>query len=269
MPALGDETHRDIVRSLKNRVPQILKLGTPSQPRAIVLVTAHWQTHKPTVSSIAKPSLIYDYYGFPDEAYKLKYPAAGDPEVARQVRDALEAEGLEAELDETRGWDHGVFIPMMLVHPRADVPIVQMSVLRSEDPVAHLRVGAALARLRADNVAIVGSGFASWHNLGTMRTLMQGSGPAVARLREQSRQWGRALDGAVAARDREARRRALGAWRQLPHADAMHPPGRGEHFMPLLVCAGAAADGERAGSYVDGFLGMDIWTWYWGAEDGV
>lgn len=154
MPILGDPEHKAITSSLKNRVPKLLGLGTPTQPRAIVLITAHWQTDEPTISSAASHELLYDYYNFPPEAYQLKYSAPGQPDVAREVKAALEEQGLTASLDPKRGWDHGVFIPMMLVAPKAEVPIVQMSVLESEDPETHLRMGAALARLRESNIAI-------------------------------------------------------------------------------------------------------------------
>ena len=266
MPILGDKNHDSIIYSLKNRVPKLLQLGTPNQPRAIILVTAHWSTSIPTISSGEKPSLLYDYYGFPRAAYSLKYPAEGSPAIAREIKVALEGEGLKAELDDERGWDHGVFVPLSLVAPKANVPIVQMSVLESEDPEAHLRMGAALTQLRKSNIAIVGSGFASFHNLGVMRQLM-GAGPSQ---REQFRgisdSWNAALTEATMKPEKEERWKALKGWRKLPFADTMHPPNGGEHFMPLLVCAGAAGDGEAAKRYSDEFVGVEINTYYWGAE---
>ncbi|KAI9148051.1 4,5-DOPA dioxygenase extradiol [Paramyrothecium foliicola] len=265
MPILGDPGHASITNSLKTRVPKLLGLGTPSQPRAIVLVTAHWQTDQPTISSNKSHSLLYDYYNFPPEAYQIKYPAPGDPDVAREVKAALEAEGLEPELDGQRGWDHGVFIPMLLVAPEAKVPIVQVSVLESEDAETHLRMGAALAKLRESNIAIVGSGFASLHNLRTMFQLMA-SEQAQSAFRPKSDAWNKELTGAVGLPTRAERTEKLKGWRQFPHANDMHPRDGGEHFMPLLVCAGAAKDGEAMGKYIDGFVGLDIFTYYWGAE---
>ncbi|KAL1845051.1 hypothetical protein VTK73DRAFT_1220 [Phialemonium thermophilum] len=103
MPVLGDETHRDITASLSHRVPQILKLGTPEAPRAIVLVTAHWSTDRPTISSGKKHDLYYDYGGFPPASYQLKYDAPGSPEVAEEIRQAMEKEGLDPVLNERRG----------------------------------------------------------------------------------------------------------------------------------------------------------------------
>ncbi|KID74997.1 Extradiol ring-cleavage dioxygenase [Metarhizium brunneum] len=265
LPILGDKNHESIVYSLKNCVPKILGLGTPSAPRAIVLVTAHWSTAVPTVSSAARHDLYYDYSGFPSESYALKYPAPGDPPVAREIKSLLDAHGLRARLDPNRGWDHGVFIPMLLVNPAADVPIVQVSVLESEDPEHHLRIGAALARLRHRNIAIIGSGFASLHNFAAMRGLRFAGRAFVRDFKALSDEWNAALTAAATAEATDDRWAALRAWRTLPHANQMHPPRAGEHFMPLLVCAGAAGDGEKAGVYKDVYSGVDILTYYWGA----
>lgn len=267
MPILGDPNHKSIISSLKNRIPQILGLNTPAAtpPRAIILITAHWTTSSPTISSAASHELLYDYYGFPPESYSLKYPAPGSPSLAKQLASAISAEGLTPILDDKRGWDHGVFVPLTLAAPKADIPIVQVSVLESEDPDAHLRLGKALATLREDNVAIVGSGFASFHNLGIMQRLMRSDMAQQRAFRETSDAWNKALTDAVATEKVDARWDALRKWRDLPNADTMHPPRGGEHFMPLLVCAGAAGK-EQAKMYKDDFLGTDIFTYYWGAE---
>jgi aromatic ring-opening dioxygenase catalytic subunit (LigB family) len=182
------------------------------------------------------------------------------------VKAALEEQGLKPVLDAERGWDHGVFIPMLLVNPAANVPIVQVSVLESEDPEEHLRMGAALSKLRQDNIAIVGSGFASLHNFQAYHELRSGSPAKIKSWTDRVDQWNRALTEAVGAESREERWRRLKGWRELPHADDMHPPRRGEHFLPLVVCAGAALEGERAGVYEDEFMGAGIKTYYWGAE---
>ncbi|KAL7791855.1 Extradiol ring-cleavage dioxygenase, class III enzyme, subunit B [Trichoderma ceciliae] len=266
LPILGDPSHKDLIYSLKNRVPKILKLGTPQQPRAIVLVTAHWSTDKPTISSEASHELYYDYYNFPSEAYSLKYPAPGHPEIAREVKLVLEEQGLEPVLDGKRGWDHGVFIPMLLANPEANVPIVQVSVLESEDPDEHLRMGAALSKLRRNNIAVIGSGFASVHNFQVYHELRSGSPAKVKQWTDKVSQWNGALTEAVGAESKEERWRRVAGWRELPHANEMHPPRRGEHFMPLIVCAGAALEGEKASVYEDKYMGSGINTYYWGAE---
>ncbi|KAG5917683.1 hypothetical protein E4U53_004173, partial [Claviceps sorghi] len=259
LPLLGDKAHEAIVYSLRNRAPRILRLGTSSAPRAIVLVTAHWSTDVPTISSAVHHDLYYDYYGFPPDSYKIKYPAKGDPAIASEVKRVLEEDGLPARLDATRGWDHGVFVPLALVNPCADIPVIQMSVLASEDPEQHLRMGRALSRLRERNVAIVGSGFASMHNLGEMMGLFRGRGMEGG-LKGASDEWNAALTKVVTTRKRAERWKGLLGWRALPHAARMHPLGGGEHFMPLIVCAGAAEDGEEAGVYTDDFSGIEIHT---------
>ncbi|KAB5586261.1 Extradiol ring-cleavage dioxygenase, class III enzyme, subunit B [Coniochaeta sp. 2T2.1] len=264
MPVLGDQNHKDIVSSLRTRVPAILKLGTPSAPRAIVVVTAHWSTSRPTISSAPRHALLYDYGGFPAAAYSLKYDAPGSPSVAEEVRQALAEAGLEPVMDSKRGWDHGVFIPFLLINPKADVPIVQLSVLESEDPAQHLAMGRALSALRDTNVAVVGSGFASFHNLPAMRQLMMAAGPG--QLKGRTDEWNAALTSAVGESDGGKREERLKRWRELPHAYDMHPRYGAEHFLPLLVVTGAAEEGKDGGvkAYKDGFIGVDIWTYYWG-----
>lgn len=265
MPLLGDPEHAAITSSLQKRIPKILGLKTPSAPRAIVLVTAHWTTDNPTVSNGTAHDLLYDYGGFPPETYKLKYPAPGQPDVASQVAAAFTEQGLEPVLDPRRKWDHGVFVPMLLVNPDADVPIVQVSVLEDEDPERHIKMGKALATLRKSNVAIVGSGFASLHHFGLFRQLSSSGEAGRANIKSQiSGPWNDALTKAVQD-SAENSWDGLKGWRSLKNANQMHPVGGGEHFMPLLVCAGAGA-GDQVKHYKDQFLGQDIYTYYWGAE---
>lgn len=264
MPLLDDPMHKDIIASLRDRVPRLLGLNTPTPPKAIVLVTAHWSTRVPTITSATNPSLLYDYYGFPPETYSLKYPAPGSPSVADEVRKAMEAEGLKPALDPKRPWDHGVFVPLLLVNPKADVPVVQVSVLESENATEHFAMGRALASLRDQNIAVIGSGFASFHNLRKMGELMRGG--AISSFKGRSDKWNEALGEVVRREGEEERLKGLEGWRGLPNADEMHPRGGGEHFMPLIVCAGAAG-GEKAKGYKDKFLGVDVWTYYWGADE--
>ncbi|KAJ4158240.1 uncharacterized protein LMH87_008773 [Akanthomyces muscarius] len=271
MPLLGDPGHKTIIASLRNRIPQILRLDSPAhRPRAIVLVTAHWTTPHPVISSGASPALLYDYYGFPAETYAVRYPAPGAPDVAAAVAAAMTAQGLAPTLDSTRGWDHGVFVPLKLAIPDADIPVVQVSVLESEDPAQHLRMGRALAALRDDNVAIVGSGFASFHNLGIMQSLRGFSGNSLDKgwlaFKAKTDEWNGALTEAVTAANGTEREAKVARWREFPHADMMHPPRGGEHFMPLIVCAGAAREDDGAAkTYKDEYMGVDIFTYYWGA----
>jgi aromatic ring-opening dioxygenase catalytic subunit (LigB family) len=161
------------------------------------------------------------------------------------------------------GWDHGVFVPFLLIHPQATTPIVQVSVLHSEDPRQHLAMGRALSALRDRNIAVVGSGFASFHNLPAMRHLMMAGGPVA--LKGRTDEWNAALTAALGETDRVQREERLSKWREMPFAYDMHPRHGAEHFLPLLVVAGTASDGDRkVKAYKDNFLGIDIWTYYWG-----
>ncbi|KOS20765.1 hypothetical protein ESCO_004375 [Escovopsis weberi] len=273
MPLLGDPAHAAITASLRTRVPALLGLDSSTPPRAIILITAHWRTPSPRISSAPSPPLLYDYHGFPAPAYALRYPAPGDPQLARDVAAALAAAGFAPALDPDRGWDHGVFVPMLLAAPAARVPIVQVSVLAGDDAADHLRMGAALHGLRADGVAVLGSGFASLHNFAAFAGLRAGGDGARAWARRVDA-WNAALEGALGAggnggaggaaegRDDEA----LRGWREMPHAWDVHPAGQAEHLMPLMVCAGAAMEGEAAASYEDEFQGVKIKTFYWGAD---
>lgn len=266
MPLLGDPEHATITASLKTRVPQILGLNSTSPPAAIVVVTAHWTTDQPTVSNGSSHGLLYDYGGFPPEAYKLQYPAPGEPDVAAKIAAAFAEQGLQPQLDAVRKWDHGVFIPLLLVHPKADVPIVQVSVLHNEDGTEHIKMGKALATLRASNIAIVGSGFASLHHFGLFRALRGSDKAGRDSIKASTTDpWNDALTAAV-EESTEGRWDALANWRKIPKADEIHPPGGGEHFMPLVVCAGAG-NGDKVRYYKDQYFGQDIYTYYWGADE--
>ncbi|RMZ70832.1 extradiol ring-cleavage dioxygenase [Pyrenophora seminiperda CCB06] len=262
MPLLGDPAHASITKSLQTKVPQILKLGTPDAPQAIVLVTAHWSTEKVTVSSGAKHDLLYDYYGFPPESYKIRHDAPGSPAVAESVKQALEDQGIECVLDAERAWDHGVFVPMKLIDPAAHVPIIQVSVLASESPQQSYAIGRALGKLRAQNIAIIGSGFATFHNL---RLMFDGTAQTPD-FKALNREWSKAVSDAALTPDDRVREQKFAAWRNWPSAYVMHPRGGAEHFLPLIVCAGAAGS-TKGRSYADEMRGTDMWSYYWGEEN--
>jgi aromatic ring-opening dioxygenase catalytic subunit (LigB family) len=156
------------------------------------------------------------------------------------------------------GWDHGVFIPMILVNPKADIPIVQVSVLESEDPSAHFAMGRALGKLRDSNIAIIGSGFASFHNLRLLRSTEIES-PAFV---QRNMEWNKAVAEAALEETASKREDQFKDWRSWPASHEMHPSGGGEHFLPLIVCAGAGGDG-KAQKYADKFMGMDMYSFYW------
>lgn len=147
---------------------------------------------------------------------------------------------------------------MLLINPSASVPVIQLSVLASESPAAHYEMGRALSSLRDANIAIVGSGFASFHNL---RLMFSGitSDPEFLK---RNKAWNAAVSDAVTEKDEEARGKKLAEWRSWPGAYEMHPRGGAEHFLPLVVCAGAGGN-EKAKSYHDDFMGLNIYSFYW------
>ena len=219
------------------------RLPSVARPRAILSVTAHWEEAVPTVSTSAAPPMLYDYYGFPPETYTIQWPAPGEPALAARVRALLGAAGITSGEDPARGYDHGTFVPLAVAWPGADVPVVQLSLVRGLDPATHLAIGRALAPLRDEGVLIVGSGM-SYHN---MRGF--GSGGALA-ASEAFDQW----IGQTAGLPADARDAALSAWTSAPAARSCHP--REEHLLPLMVVAGAAGQDVGAVPFRDKVLGV-------------
>lgn len=216
-----------------------------TKPKAVVVVSGHWEEPSFAVNTAARPSLLFDYYGFPEHTYRLKYPAPGSPALAQKVRGLLEEAGLATSENAERGLDHGVFIPFMLVLPDADVPIVEISLRRDLDPAVHLHAGAALAPLRDEGVLIVGTGM-SYHN-------MRGFGPAAA---EPSKVFDTWLTEAVTQPSAPQRNSALVDWERAPAGRASHP--REEHLLPLMVAAGAAGNDRGAKVFEDRVLGATV-----------
>ena len=216
-----------------NRMGDFLKglaSTLPQRPKAILMVSAHWLESSFDVTSGAAPELIYDYYGFPPHTYLLKYPAPGEPQLAARIAALLGQAGLPSKVNPSRGFDHGMFIPLMLMFPDADIPVVQLSLNSNLDPQIHLQLGQALTTLRDEGVLIVGSGM-SFHN-------MRGYGdPRFGPISDEFDGW---LTDAVQA-EPEQRHQALIDWAQAPSARMSHPPRAEEHLLPLMVVAGAAS----------------------------
>jgi aromatic ring-opening dioxygenase catalytic subunit (LigB family) len=207
-----------------------LAASLPAKPRAILVVSGHWEAPAFAFTGAERhPGLIFDYYGFPPETYQLAWPAPGAPWLAERGRALIEAAGLPAAVDPARGFDHGVFVPLKVAFPDADIPTVQMSLHASLDPALHLAAGHALAPLRDEGVLIVGSGM-SFHNLRVY---------GDPRVREPSAQFDRWLVRAAEAEGAE-RTRQLTQWEQAPWARLCHP--REEHLLPLMVAAGASEE---------------------------
>lgn len=203
----------------------------PDLPGALLVVSGHWEEHQPTVNMGSFPTLLFDYNGFPDHTYRLTWPAPGAPEVGFRVRELLGEAGITSACNATRGWDHGVFVPLKVVFPDADIPVAQLSLQYGLDPETHLAIGRALKPLREEGVLIIGSG-QTYHN---MRGFMGGerSDPAA----EAFDEWLRKMMVDPARRDD-----ALVRWADAPGARAAQP--REDHLLPLMVAAGAAS-GER------------------------
>jgi aromatic ring-opening dioxygenase catalytic subunit (LigB family) len=205
-------------------------------PRAVLVVSGHWEEKGFAISSGAQPGMVYDYSGFPAHTYEIRYKAPGSPELAGRVRQLLAAGGIAARLDRERGFDHGTFSIMKPLFPGEDIPLVQLSIDLSYDPELHLRLGRLLAPLRDEGVLIIGSGL-SYHNLREMR----GSEGV-----EPSRRFDAWLQETLLASAPEERTSRLIDWEQAPLARAAHP--QEDHLIPLMAAVGAA-EGE-AGALV-------------------
>jgi aromatic ring-opening dioxygenase catalytic subunit (LigB family) len=207
----------------------------PERPKAIVVISGHWEESVFTVATSPAPEMIYDYYGFPKHTYELQYPAPGSAALADRIVELLTDAGIAAKTDATRGFDHGVFIPFLLAFPDASIPVVPLSLKKNLDPAEHLAAGKALKALRDEGVLIVGSGM-SYHNMHAFRT------PSATAPSKAFDDW---LTSSLSQDEKAVRMDALSQWSQGPAARNAHP--REEHLLPLMIAAGAGDDdkGER------------------------
>lgn len=217
----------------------------PEKPRAILVISGHWEESVFTLQDGAQPALLFDYSGFPPHTYALRWDAPGAPDVAARAAELLETAGFPAGHDADRGWDHGVFIPLMVALPDADIPVVQLSLRQDLDPAAHIAAGRALAPLRDEGVLIVGSGM-SFHNMRVRGA--QATAP--------SERFDAALTDAVTDPDPASRDARLADWRALPEARFAHP--REEHLIPLMVAAGAGADDRGSQAHRSTVIGWTV-----------
>ena len=217
----------------------------PEPPRALLVISGHWEERAFTAGTAPQPKLIYDYSGFPDHTYQLSWPAPGNPELAGRVVELLRNAGLSAASDPTRGYDHGVFVPLKVAFPQAEIPVVTLSLDHSLDPALHIAAGRALAPLRDEGVLIIGSGM-SFHNL---------RGYFLPHTAERARAFDTWLTRAVEspAPDRSA---LLAKWRSAPFAPYAHP--REEHLIPLMVAAGAGGEAPGKRIFTDEPMGAQI-----------
>ena len=249
LPLLGDRQHQELVDFL-SRIPSTL-----ITPSAVVVISAHWEEAIPTITSGNKPELFYDYYGFPEESYSIAYPAPGAPELAGKIHRLFLDQGLAAGLDAHRGFDHGVFIPLKLMYPKADIPCVQISLQDNLRPQDHIQMGRALAALPGENLLVIGSG-SSFHNLRAFREPPTGSS---RQSNEAFEEWLKETltDERLSENEREKR---LLHWDQAPAARYCHP--REEHLLPLHVCYGIAAR-PAARTYTMGLMGKTVSAYIW------
>ncbi len=238
LPEQDVETLAAYLRDLPTGVPR---------PRALLVISAHWEADVPTVMTAARPPILYDYYGFPPASYEIQWPAPGSPELAARVRVLLGAADIETAEDNARGFDHGTFIPLKLAFPDADIPTIQLSLNANLDPATHLAIGRALAPLRDEGVLIVGSGM-SFHNL---RAIF-GRDPRTQQVSAQFDRW----LGETVTSDPTARDARLAAWESAPAARACHP--REEHLIPLMVIAGAAGTDRGVVAHSKPFMGTYV-----------
>ena len=208
----------------------------PAAPKAILMISGHWEAPTFTVQTNPNPPMVYDYGGFPEHTYRIQYPAPGSPALAARVVELLAGAGIPVAEDAARGYDHGMYAPLAAAWPHADVPVVQLSIKHGYDPDEHLAVGRALAPLRDEGILIIGSGL-SYHNLGLM-----GAGAAAP-----SREFDDWLGDTILDRDPAERTARLRTWEQAPSARVSQP--QEDHLIPLMVVVGAAEDDGAVRTY--------------------
>ena len=226
-------------------LPEFSKKWLKVKPKIILMVSAHWESSAVSITGSAKPEMRDDFRG-----YKINYPSAGHPKYAEYIKGILQQGGIEANVDSRRGYDHGMFVPMLLMFPKADIPCIQISLMSSLDPAKHIKLGELLAPLITDDVLLIGSGFSFHGNMG---------GTKIDPKNEAFEEW---LRDAVTSKKYSSKERSslLNNWASAPHSRHCHP--REEHLIPLHVCAGAAKcssgtlmfDAEVMGKRVSGYF---------------
>ncbi|HON19351.1 MAG TPA: class III extradiol ring-cleavage dioxygenase [Salinivirgaceae bacterium] len=216
--------------------------------KSLLVISAHWEEPLPAVHFGNKPSMFYDYYGFPAFTYRLSWPAPGNPELAAHIEQLLKQSGFQTKPETERGYDHGTFVPMMIAFPEANIPTAQLSLVEGLNPALHIALGKALEPLRSQKVLIICSGM-SYHNL---QAMMTGS----KHVEDDSKRFDDWLTVAVELENIEERNEKLINWLKAPAARESHP--RSEHLVPLFVAAGAAGNDSGHRDYSGILLGASI-----------
>lgn len=226
LPILGDPGHKAMLDFMK-KLPSRLR-----KPQAILVISAHWEENAATLMGAPNPEMFYDYYGFPDEAYTITYPAPGSPALAERIAGILKENAIPSRIDPERGFDHGLFIPLKMMYPQADIPSLQLSLLRGLNPAAHLALGKALRSLMNENILVIGSGF-SFHNL---RAFGWNGDSFPDPANDAFQDW--LIETCTAPMPQAGREKRLVEWEKAPSARYCHP--REEHLLPVHVCLGMA-----------------------------
>ncbi len=237
LPLLNDPSHYRMNNFMES-LPSLIR-----RPEAIVVVSAHWEENEVTVQSGESPAMLYDYYGFPKETYEIQYPAKGEPKLAAKILDTLKINNIPCKADNERGFDHGLFIPLMMMYPKADIPCFQVSLLHSLNEEEHINLGKALSSLKDENVLIIGSGF-SFHNM--MQFSFKDKDQDTRN--EAFQDW--LIEICTSDITQETREEKMIHWTSAPNARYCHP--RSEHLLPLHVCVGAA--GRKAELVFDNYI---------------
>ena len=248
LPVLGDPSHKKMIDFME-ALP--LKLH---KPESIIVFSAHWEENIVAVQSGNAPEILYDYYGFPEVAYSIKYPCKGNTELALRVAKLLQDSGIEAKLNNNRPYDHGSYIPLRMMYPDADIPVIQISLNHNLDPLTHLKIGKALRKLLEDNILIIGSGF-SFHNM----RAFDFAGREIEDPRNNEFQ-DRLIEICCDELDEEERFNEFKDWDKLPNARYCHP--REEHLLPLHVCVGLST-GIAEKAFDDYILGKRAVAFLW------
>jgi len=249
LPILGEKSHRAMVAFMEQLSSQL------TRPDAILVISAHWEERMPTLLGAGSPKLFYDYYGFPEETYALTYPAPGSPDLAGRCADLLRKNGIEAQIDPERGFDHGLFIPLEMIYPGAEIPALQLSLVAGLDPADHIAIGNALRELLHANILVIGSGF-SFHN---MRAFSLQGIKTPDPDNDAFQDW--LIETCTGEMRPSLRQQRLIDWESAPSARHCHP--REEHLIPLHVCAGLA-DTPAKTIFDDYILGKRAVAFQWG-----
>jgi 4,5-DOPA dioxygenase extradiol len=241
---LTDTPARHFLQTLGQKLPR---------PKAIVVASAHWETAAPAVNAVERNDTIHDFYGFPRALYEIHYAAPGSAGVAAEIAERLKTAGLSCAIDHKRGLDHGAWVPLLLMYPKADIPVLQVSVQTELGPEHHVRLGRALAALREEEILVIGSGSFT-HDLSELR----GHG-----LNDPAPAWvNNFADWFDAALSQQRFADLIDYRRQAPYAVKNHPTE--EHLLPLYVALGAAGENAHAerlhASATYGILRMDVYA---------